>query len=278
MENLGSNKASWSEYALRIVTLIQHSDVRLPAGLPSSGKIVRKANVEPFLRRYSQMVECCGTKASKPRIAFHWTASENFASIADSNFRVPDGVGKNGAAFGHGIYVAPNFRDFREDFSKGTSVALMCLVLTGRQEVRRPRSEARCVLELSDEFDSIRGLLSNRPCETWVLPTADLVLPCFLVDELARKEAAETLNAVIELVCESCQFETTSHEAPAGTCSNRRWHRNKPSSEISAECLDQLAHDDLSHPDDFIVDCECDSVKLDMNGSQQRRRWHLRST
>merc|ERR1711920_714290 len=166
----------------------------------------RESNVLAFLRRYLKMVAHCGAEISKPRIAFHWTAPENFESIAGSNLRVPAGVGKNGAAFGHGIYVAPNFRDFHKDFGKGTSVAFMCLVLTGRQEVRRPRSEKRGVLELSKEFDSIRGLLSDRPCETWVIPTADLVLPCFLVDELARKAAAETLDSVIKFICESGHF------------------------------------------------------------------------
>eukprot|EP00746_Dinoflagellata_sp_MGD_P010792 gnl/MRDRNA2_/MRDRNA2_122423_c0_seq1.p1 gnl/MRDRNA2_/MRDRNA2_122423_c0~~gnl/MRDRNA2_/MRDRNA2_122423_c0_seq1.p1 ORF type:complete len:418 (+),score=63.45 gnl/MRDRNA2_/MRDRNA2_122423_c0_seq1:130-1383(+) len=188
-----------------MVALIQNSEVRLAAGLPRDGKVASFHNAMLFSLRYLRMVRQRGADISTPRIAFHWTAESNFRSIAESNLRVPDGIDvrrKNGAAFGHGIYTCPDFRTAKEDFSHGTSSCFMCLVLTGRQQIRQPRSEKRGILDLPAEFDSIRGRLSLRPCDTWVLPEADMVLPCFLVDELALKEATLVLRAVISLLCE----------------------------------------------------------------------------
>eukprot|EP00969_Alexandrium_andersonii_P144537 6391437-Alexandrium_andersonii.AAC.1 len=33
------------------------------------------------------------------------------------------------------------------------------------------------------------GRLPGRPCDTWVFPASDQVMPCFLVDELALPQA-----------------------------------------------------------------------------------------
>lgn len=277
-----------------IVKILRNTDVCLPAGLPMAGRIVRRANVLAFLRRYIDMVACCGADLSRPRIAFHWTAEENFQSIADSNLHVPDGINfkrKNGAAFGNGIYVAPRFRDFREDFSNGASVALMCLVITGRQQVRRPRSEARGVLQLPAEFDSIRGLLSNRACETWVLPEADLILPCFLVDELALQESCEVLRAVINLICEPAEVRTSalrgtdgSTSAPRDVHVMRRWYREQLQAGTTTYPIERgLVQESklpngLGQKDEQSADVETLNVKSQLQADPQRRRWRARAT
>lgn len=224
--------------AQRIVALIQNSEVRLASGLPRDGKVASFQNAMLFALRYLRMVHQRGAEISTPQIAFHWTAESNFQSIVESNLRVPDGVDvrrKHGAAFGHGIYTCPDFRTAKEDFSHGTSSCFMCLVLTGRQQVRQPRSEKRGILDLPAEFDSIRGRLSLRPCDTWVLPEADMVLPCFLVDELALKEATVVLRAVISLLREPWP------EIIVGVGS--RSHEHSTSRQVSSIGMDVCTHE-----------------------------------
>mmetsp|Transcript_6210 Transcript_6210/g.11280 ORF Transcript_6210/g.11280 Transcript_6210/m.11280 type:complete len:305 (-) Transcript_6210:124-1038(-) len=299
METVSTNEAMLSDYAERIVELVLSSNVRLPASLPRSGKIVSVNNALAFLKRHAQMLARCGPQLSMPRIAFHWTAEANLQSIAETNLRVPDGANlkrKNGAAFGHGIYLAPRFRDFREDFSNGASVAVMALVITGRQQVRRPRSEARGVLELPDDFDSVRGFVSNRPCETWVLPEADLVLPCFLVDELALQEATEVLQAVIHLISASAEAEGSSghhqssaEQAPHDSCSFRRWGRGKlimntcpeQSAENAAQSQESTLQRNLGQADEKTPQRDHEEtaadIKTQLHGVAHRRRWQART-
>lgn len=214
-------EAAVVERAGRVVELLQRADVKLPADLPAGGQVLGEDNALLFVARYARMLKERGPQAAKPRVAYHWTAEANFQSIAESNLRVPDGAGvkkKHGAAFGRGIYTSPDFRFAREDFSYGASATFMCLVLTGKQEHRYPRSQSS-LAALTQGCDSVTGRLPGRPCDTWVFPASDQVLPCFLVDEVALPEALAALRAAAAVL----EAPWPAEAGPRAEQLRRRW-------------------------------------------------------
>eukprot|EP00933_Yihiella_yeosuensis_P002016 TRINITY_DN10331_c0_g1_i2.p1 TRINITY_DN10331_c0_g1~~TRINITY_DN10331_c0_g1_i2.p1 ORF type:complete len:681 (+),score=154.22 TRINITY_DN10331_c0_g1_i2:45-2045(+) len=201
----------------RLVELLRAAEVQLPAGLPKDGKIVREDNALLFVARYVQMLRRRGSDIAVPRVAFHWTAESNFQSIVDSTLRVPDGANvkkKHGAAFGPGIYTSPDFHFAKEDFSYGAVATFMCLGLPGKQLHRQPGSKKNH-LGMPQGFDSVVGRLPGRPCDTWVFPEVDQLLPCFLVDELALHDASKILLEASKILTEPWPAGTPHHKDSA---------------------------------------------------------------
>ncbi|CAE8584288.1 unnamed protein product [Polarella glacialis] len=193
------------ERALEIVRTLRSFTVRAPAGMPCAGSVVNFDLAVRFVRRHARMLRQRGPELALPRVTYHWTAEENFNSIIEQNLLVPDGETvkkKHGAALGRGVYTCPDFRFAQEDFSYGAPACFVCLVLLGRQEERHVRDKAKYSAKaqgVDSGFDSITGRLPGRYVDTWVLPDSDLLLPCFLVDELALREALIAITAVVRV-------------------------------------------------------------------------------
>eukprot|EP00929_Paragymnodinium_shiwhaense_P070962 TRINITY_DN36045_c0_g1_i2.p1 TRINITY_DN36045_c0_g1~~TRINITY_DN36045_c0_g1_i2.p1 ORF type:complete len:977 (-),score=131.76 TRINITY_DN36045_c0_g1_i2:137-3067(-) len=218
-------QAALLDRATRLVELLKKADIKPPAGMPQGGTVVGEDNALLFLARLVQMLRERPAEEAAPQIAYHWTAESNFQSIAESNLRVPDGANvkkKHGAAFGRGIYCSPDFHFAREDFSYGASATFLCLVLPGKQMHRNP-GQARNQQDLPRGFDSVKGRVPGRPCDTWVLPSSEQVLPCYLVDELALPDALRVVRAAIALLCEpwpAQMVEKPKPQPPASSHAN----------------------------------------------------------
>ncbi|CAJ1400626.1 unnamed protein product [Effrenium voratum] len=196
------------ERTLQLVALLRYAEeVKAPKGVPCEGKVVSFDNTLAFLRRYRKFVKQLGSELALPQVTFHWTAEENFQSIVESNLKVPnaDSSGvkkKHGAAFGRGIYTAPDYKMAKEDFSYGASTTFACLAITGRQMTRQHGKGHGLSDCRGADFESVVGRLPGRNCVTWVLPSSDQILPCFLVDEVAIPAAVAKLREAILLIRE----------------------------------------------------------------------------
>jgi len=209
------------ERALSLVALLREAvEVRAPPGVPCEGRVVNFDSAVRFVARHRRLAREHGPEVACPRVTFHWTAEENFQSIVESNLRVPDrpaafsGGGsadaetgaavkrRHGAAFGRGIYTCPDYRMAREDFAYGARATFVCLALPGRQRVRQHRPRQGHLACGGADFDSVVGKLPGRYVDTWVFPDSDLLLPCFLVDEVAIPAAVEKLREASALLRE----------------------------------------------------------------------------
>lgn len=205
------------ELALELVQVLRAAEVAAPTGLPCAGFVVNFDIALRFVARFRRMARERGHEAAVPRITFHWTAEENFWSIVEKNLMVPDGQNvkrKHGAALGRGVYTCPDFRFAKEDFSYGARACFLCLALVGRQQERLVHGGQKD-LGVEAGFDSVKGRLPGRYVDTWVLPESDLLLPCFLVDELALRDARLAAQAAIKVLQERGQEEAQKEDASA---------------------------------------------------------------
>ena len=81
--------------------------MQAPAGVPCGGQVVCFDHAWAFVKRQRRLQLRLGADHAQTRVAYHWTAEDNFESIVQTNLKVPDpeanGIKKkHGAAFGRG--------------------------------------------------------------------------------------------------------------------------------------------------------------------------------
>lgn len=130
-----------------------------------------------FERRIAELRDAKRTgEELKPHVAYHGTAPQNVALIAESGFRLDKLAANTGnrGYYGAGVYCSPQ-ANYCVGYTRGGKELLVCAVLMGKR-FKCPNMMLGC--ELQKGFDSHTDPTGN---SEWVLFQEESILPCFIL-------------------------------------------------------------------------------------------------